>query len=110
MAFDVDAMVDMMSEDVWLKMPPAPYEYYGRDAAHQFFSALAERRHPTALLVPTRANTHPAWGQYRSDPTTGLLHLVAIEVAAVNDGLITELSRFEPTVGPWFGLSKTLQT
>jgi RNA polymerase sigma-70 factor (TIGR02960 family) len=109
MAFDVDAMVDLMSDDVWLKMPPAPFEYHGREAAHQFFSALAlRRRRPTALLVPTRANTHPAWGQYHFDPATGLLRLSAIEVVAVSGGLITEFTRFEPAVAQWFGLARTM--
>jgi len=109
MAFDVDAMVTLMADDVWLRMPPAPFEYRGREAALQFFSALVTHRHPTALLVPTRANTHPAWGEYHSDPTTGLLHLSAVEVAAVNGGLITELTRFEAEVGDWFGLPRTLK-
>lgn len=107
-AFDVDAMVDLMSEDVRLRMPPAPFEYHGRAAAYEFFSALAALRRPPALLVATRANTHPAWGVYSSDRATGLLHLAAIEVATVQDGLITELTRFEPDVAPWFGLSRTL--
>lgn len=108
MAFDVDAMVDLLSDDVWLKMPPAPFEYHGREAAHQFFSAVAEHREPTALLIPTRANTHPAWGIYSADPATGLLQLTGFEVAAVNGGLITELTRFEPEVADWFGLPRAL--
>jgi RNA polymerase sigma-70 factor (ECF subfamily) len=109
MAFDVDAMVALMSEDVWLRMPPSPFEFRGRETARQFFRAVAVRRRPTARMVPTRANGgHPAWGQYRSDPTTGLLHLTNIEVIVIADGLITELTRFESTVGPWFGLPGTL--
>jgi len=108
LAFDVDAMVGLMSDDVWLRMPPSPFEYHGREAAHRFFSTVAAGRRPTARLVPTRANTHPAWGEYRSDPVTGLLHLTGIEVVAISGGLITELTRFECTVAPWFGLPRTL--
>jgi RNA polymerase sigma-70 factor (ECF subfamily) len=107
-AFDVDAMVDLMSDDVWLKMPPAPFEYHGREAARQFFRSVADRRRPPALLVPTRANTHPAWGVYHSDPATGFLRLSSIEVAAVHGGFITELTRFEAEVAEWFGLPRTL--
>ncbi|TQS43474.1 RNA polymerase subunit sigma-70 [Cryptosporangium phraense] len=109
LAFDVDAMVDLMSDDVWLTMPPAPYEYHGRDAAHRFFSALAADRQPIALAVPTRANTQPAWGHYHADPATGLLHLAAVEVVAVRGGLVSALTRFEPEVGRWFGLAPTLR-
>ena len=108
MAFDVDAMVDLMSDDVWLKMPPAPFEYHGREAARGFLRAVADRRRPTALLVPTRANTHPAWGLYQSDPATGLLHLSGLEVAAIKGGLITELTRFETEAAHRFGLPRTL--
>jgi RNA polymerase sigma-70 factor (ECF subfamily) len=108
MTFDVDTMVALMSDDVWLRMPPAPFEFHGREAARQFFSAVAAQRRPAARIVPTAANGHPAWGAYRPDPTTGLLHLTSIEVAAVADGFITELTRFESTVAPWFGLPRTL--
>jgi len=108
MVFDVDTMVALMSEDVWLKMPPSPFEFRGREAAHQFFSVIAEQRPPRTRFVRTRANGQPAWGAYRPDPATGLLRLTSIEVAAVADGFITELTRFETTVAPWFDLPRTL--
>jgi RNA polymerase sigma-70 factor (TIGR02960 family) len=107
-AFDVDAMVGLMSEDVWLRMPPLPFEYHGRAAAHQFFTVVAARRRSAPTVVPTRANDQPAWGDYRPDPVTGLLHLTGIEVLTVAEGLVTELTRFEGTVAPWFGLPRTL--
>jgi RNA polymerase sigma-70 factor (ECF subfamily) len=109
LAFDVDAIVALMSDDVWLRMPPAPFEYHGREAAHRFFTAVASFRRPVQRLVPTRANTQPAWGEYREDSATGLLHLTGIEVVAVQAGLVTELTRFENTVAPWFGLPRTLE-
>jgi RNA polymerase sigma-70 factor (TIGR02960 family) len=109
MAFDVDAMVDLMSDYVWLKMPPAPFEYHGREAAREFLSAVAAQRQPTALLVPM-ANAHLAWGIYRSDPATGLLHLSGSEVAAIKGGFITELTRFETEAAHPFGLPRTLQS
>jgi RNA polymerase sigma-70 factor (TIGR02960 family) len=108
LTFDVEAMVALMSEDVWLRMPPSPFEFQGRNAAHQFFTAVAGRRRPPGRIVPTRANGQPAWGAYHLDPATGLLHLTSIEVAAVVDGFITELTRFPATVAPWFDLSGTL--
>jgi RNA polymerase sigma-70 factor (TIGR02960 family) len=108
-AFDVDAMVGLMSEDVWLRMPPLPVEYHGRAAAHQFFSVVAAQRRSVPTVVPTRANSQPAWGDYRADPATGLLHLSGIEVLTVAGGLVTELIRFESTVAPWFGLPRTLR-
>jgi RNA polymerase sigma-70 factor (TIGR02960 family) len=108
-AFDVDAMVALMSEDVWLRMPPLPFEYHGRVAAHQFFSVVATQRRSLPFVVRTRANDQPAWGDYRADPVTGLLHLTGLEVLTVADGLVTELTRFEGVVAPWFGLPRTLK-
>jgi RNA polymerase sigma-70 factor (TIGR02960 family) len=106
---DVDAMVALMSEDVWLRMPPLPFEYHGREAAHEFFTAVSGHRRSAPTLVPTRANAQPAWGDYRADPVTGLLHLTGIEVLTVVDGQVTELNRFEATVAGWFGLPRTLE-
>ena len=106
--FDVDAIIELMSDDVWVRMPPVAFEYHGRAAAREFFSAIAGNRRRTARLVPTSANTQPAWGDYRADPVTGLLHLTGIEVVNVAGGRITELIRFEGTVAPWFGLPRTL--
>jgi hypothetical protein len=60
------------------------------------------------VLVATRANTQPAWGEYRADPATGVLHLTGIEVLTLSGGFIAELNRFEATVAPWFGLPRTL--
>jgi RNA polymerase sigma-70 factor (ECF subfamily) len=107
--FDVDAMVTLMSEDVWLRMPPSPFEFHGRKPAHQFFTAVAARHRPTVRVMQTRANSQPAWGSYRTDPTTGLLRLTSIEVVVIDNGLVTELTRFDTTVASQLGLPETLE-
>jgi len=40
---DVDALVALMTDDVWVRMPPLPFEYHGAVAAHRFFTAIADR-------------------------------------------------------------------
>ena len=107
-ALDVDAMVEMMSEDVWLRMPPLPSEYHGRESAREFFTAVSRLRRSTPVLVATRANTQPSWGDYRADPVTGLLHLAGIELLTLSAGFVSEINRFEATIAPWFGLPRTL--
>ncbi len=107
-AFDVDAMVALMSDDVWLRMPPMPFEYHGRDAARQFFTAIARQRRSKPVIVMTGANTQPAWGEYRAEPAGGVLHLTGLEVITIRNGRISELIRFESGVAPWFGLPRTL--
>ena len=37
---DVDALVALMTDDVWVRMPPLPFEYHGTAAAHRFFTAI----------------------------------------------------------------------
>ncbi|RZS91835.1 RNA polymerase ECF family sigma subunit [Motilibacter rhizosphaerae] len=108
LSLDVDAMVALMSADVRLRMPPTPGEYHGRDAAHRFLTAVTAGRRGPALLVPTRANTHAAWGIYVDDTTTGLLRLSGFEVVAVGEAGIVRLTRFSDEVAPWFGLAVTL--
>src|SRR5829696_8643632 len=59
---DVDAMVALLSDDALLTMPPLPLEYQGRDAIAAFLGWREEVRGRPLRLVPTRANTQPAFG------------------------------------------------
>jgi RNA polymerase sigma-70 factor (ECF subfamily) len=89
-------------------MPPAPFEYHGTAAAHGFFTAVDAHRRGTDRMVPVRANGQPAWGEYRRDPVTGVLHLAGIDVVGLAGGRIREITRFENAVAPYFGLPRTL--
>ena len=46
---DVDGLVALMTEDAWLRMPPVPLEYQGRELVGEFF---ADRRVPAGPPVP----------------------------------------------------------
>ena len=105
---DVDALVALMTDDVWVRMPPLPFEYRGTDAVHRFFTALAAHRRNIARMVPVRANGHPAWGEYVRDPATGGLHLTGILVAALAGDRIREITHFESALAPYFCLPRTL--
>jgi RNA polymerase sigma-70 factor (ECF subfamily) len=59
-------------------------------------------------LVPVRANRQPAWGEYRRDPTTGRLYITGIEVVALAGDQVREITRFDATAAPHFGLPRTL--
>jgi RNA polymerase sigma-70 factor (ECF subfamily) len=107
-SLDVDSLVALMTDDAWVRMPPLPFEYRGTAAVHAFFVATAPHRRGIAQLVPVRANGQPAWGEYRRDSTTGGLHLMGIEVIGLSGNLICEITRFETTVAPHFGLPRTL--
>ena len=64
---DIDALVALLTDDVFMSMPPMPFEYEGRDAVARFCELLfgSGRR---VDLVPTRANGQPAFGAYLRAP------------------------------------------
>ncbi len=105
---DIDALIALMTDDAWVRMPPLPFEYRGTQAARRFFTALSAHRRGIARMVPVRANGQPAWGEYRRDPTTGVLHVTGIEVVGLAGDRISEIIRFEATLAPYFGLPRTL--
>jgi RNA polymerase sigma-70 factor (TIGR02960 family) len=105
---DVDALVALMTDDAWVRMPPLPFEYRGTVAVHRFFTAIRVHRPRIDRLVPVRANGQPAWGAYLRDPVTGILHIMEIVVVGFAGDRICELTRFETTLAPYFGLPRTL--
>jgi RNA polymerase sigma-70 factor (ECF subfamily) len=105
---DVDAMVALMTEDVWLRMPPLPLEYQGRDLAGPFFATIAFRQGRRFRLVPTRANGQPAFGAYLRDPRTGVARANGLLVITIAGGRISAITRFEVGLMSRFGLPRTL--
>ena len=103
---DLDALVTLLTDDVFMSMPPMPFEYEGRDAVARFSASLfgAGRR---SNLVPTRANGQPAFGAYRRDPT-GIRHGTGLFVLTLTGDRICAMTRFEASVLPWFGLPRSL--
>ena len=98
-----------MTDDAWVRMPPLPFEYRGNRGGTPLLHR--DRRAPAAgiaRLVPVRANGQPAWGEYRRDSVTGVLHLTGIEVISLAGDRVCEITRFETSVAPYFGLPRTL--
>jgi hypothetical protein len=103
---DLDALVALLTDDVFMSMPPMPFEYEGRDAVARFCASVfgSGRRFD---LVPTRANGQPAFGTYVRGPD-GISHGVGLFVLALAGNRICALTRFENSVLPWFGLPRSL--
>jgi RNA polymerase sigma-70 factor (TIGR02960 family) len=103
---DVGALVALLTGDVFMSMPPMPFEYQGRDVVARFCASLfgAGRRFD---LVPTRANGQPAFGAYLRAPT-GIRHGVGLYVLTLSGDRICALTRFDNSVLPWFGLPRSL--
>jgi RNA polymerase sigma-70 factor (ECF subfamily) len=107
-AADLDALVALLTDDVFISMPPMPFEYEGRDAVARFCATLfrAGRRFD---LVPTRANNQPAFGAYLRS-TGGVSHGVGLYVLSLAGDRICAMTRFENSMLPWFGLPRSLQS
>jgi len=103
---DLDAVVALLTDDVFISMPPIPFEYEGREIAAAFCSALfgAGRRFD---LVPTRSNGQPAFGAYLRTQD-GIRHGTGLIVLTLTRDRISAMTRFENSVLPWFGLPRSL--
>lgn len=104
---DVEGVVSLLTDDVWLAMPPIPFEWQGRDGAFQFFAAVAARFGPGRRLVATRANGQPAFGLYARDPHTSVLHALGMLVLTLAGDQISAITRFDTGVLSYFGLPRT---
>ena len=106
-AADLDALVALLTDDVFVSMPPMPLEYEGLAAATGFFAAIfaAGRRFH---LVPTRANGQPAFGAYIAAPD-GTRVGAGLFVLTLSGDRISALTRFEASLLPWFGLPPSIQ-
>ncbi|MDT4894240.1 MAG: hypothetical protein QOE97_3275 [Pseudonocardiales bacterium] len=107
-AGDIDGLVALMTDDAWVRMPPLPFEYRGAEAVHRFFTAIRDHSRQIDRLVPVRANGQPAWGEYRRDAVTGVLHVTGVLVLAIAGDRISELTHFETTLAAHLGLPRTL--
>jgi RNA polymerase sigma-70 factor (ECF subfamily) len=105
---DVDAMVGLMTDDVWVRMPPVPLEYQGRELARRFFATIAFRNNRRYRFVPTRANGQPAFGVYLRDPLTKVAHANGLFVITLAGDQVSAVTRFDNTVIQRFGLPRTL--
>jgi len=105
-AGDVAALLALLTDDVFISMPPIPLEYQGRDAAARLFGSIfgSGRR---VDLVPTRANGQPALGAYLRAPT-GIRHGSGLFVLTFTGDRIRAFTRFDSDVLPWFGLPRSL--
>ncbi len=103
---DLGALVALLTDDVFMSMPPIPLEYQGRDTVASFCASLFAAGR-TVHLVPTRANGQPAFGAYASTPSGGRQATGLITITIAGDR-ICATSRFETSVLPWFGLPLSL--
>jgi RNA polymerase sigma-70 factor (TIGR02960 family) len=103
---DVDALVGLLTGDVFLSMPPIPLEYEGRGIVARLFASIF-RSGRRVDLVPTRANGQPAFGAYLR-ASAGIRHGAGLFVLTLAGDRISAFTRFDSSVLPWFGLPRSL--
>ena len=96
---DVDALLDLLTEDVRFTMPPLPAWFDGRADVGRF---IAERMFATPWrLFPVRANAQPAVAGYQRATPDAAFTIGALNVLTVRDGRIAALNGFlDPA---WYG-------
>ena len=107
LAADLARIVALLTDDAWLSMPPAPHEYHGLEAIAAFlWASFAYRGDRRVHLLPTRANTQPAFGSYLTDPAGIAAGLFVLTMAGDR---IQAITRFHlDALYPRFGLPDSL--
>jgi RNA polymerase sigma-70 factor (TIGR02960 family) len=103
---DVEALVALLTDDVFVSMPPIPLEYQGREAASRLFGSIF-RSGRRVDLVPTRANGQPAFGAYLR-ARTGVRRGSGLFVLSLTGDRIGAFTRFDSNALPWFGMPRSL--
>jgi len=105
---DLDALVAILTDDVFVSMPPMPYEYEGRDVVARFCASIVSsgRRFD---LVRTRANGQPAFGAYLRTHN-GISRGMGLFVLTLTGNRICAMTRFDDSVLPWFRLPRSLSS
>ena len=103
---DIDGVIELLTDDAWLAMPPAPHEYHGADAIRGFLHTSATWRAGRGLrLVPTGANAQPAFGCYLAEGARE--SFTGVIVLTVRDRGIGGITRFlDPGLARAFGMAQ----
>jgi RNA polymerase sigma-70 factor (ECF subfamily) len=99
---DIDALVALLTDDVFMSMPPMALEYEGREVVARFCAGILSPRRSFELLA-TRANGQPAFAAYIRGPA-GIGGGTGLFVLTLAGDRICAMTRFENSVLPWFGL------
>jgi RNA polymerase sigma-70 factor, ECF subfamily len=91
-------------------MPPQPLEYQGHKAIAGLLRQRAELRGRPLRVVPTRANTQPAFGCYLPDAHAAIARPYSLIVLTLEGDAIAQMTWFVADTGVFrhFGLPRTL--
>jgi RNA polymerase sigma-70 factor (TIGR02960 family) len=99
---DTDAAVALLRKDVRVTMPPHPWLFEGIQAVRELMGN-AETTGEWRLLA-TRANRMPTAASYLKQPGDSEFRAFKFDVLRVEGGAIAEITTFDHTLFPAFGL------
>jgi RNA polymerase sigma-70 factor (ECF subfamily) len=109
-AADTARLVDLLTDDAWMSMPPEPLEYQGHAAIAEFYLSRTWWGAQPIRMVPTRANGQPAFGYYLQDPHAPVDRANGLIVLTLAGDKICAITRFgDNSLFPHFGLPRTLR-
>jgi RNA polymerase sigma-70 factor (TIGR02960 family) len=108
---DIDTVIDMLTDDAWLTMPPLPFEYQGPAVIANFLTTIPAGGDLRRFrLVPTSANGQPAFGLYLRDQQSPIARGIGIFVLTLAGEKISALTAFHDASALLgrFGLPRTV--
>jgi len=106
---DVEASLAMVRDDIRITMPPNPWCYDGIEVLTSLLPAALDRETVGDWrLVPTSANLMPAAASYLRAPGEDEYRAFKLDVLRVEAGLIAEITTFDASLFPAFGLPELL--
>jgi RNA polymerase sigma-70 factor, ECF subfamily len=104
-ANDIPGLVELLTDDAALTMPPRPSWYRGLDAVREFLEMTPMAERENWRLLPVAANGQLAFATYGLEDDGGWYAHAIQTITLDADGLITEITAFlEPDAFRHFGL------
>jgi RNA polymerase sigma-70 factor, ECF subfamily len=104
---DVNALAELLRDDVALEMPPMPAWFVGRQTVAGFFASHALTAPGQVRMIPIAANGQQAFAVYQRQPD-GIYHADAVTVPTLTTTGIARIVTFlDPALFTSFGLPLT---
>jgi RNA polymerase sigma-70 factor (TIGR02960 family) len=92
---DIDGVLNLLTDDAWLSMPPAPHQYHGLKAIRSFLQAsFAFRGDRPVYLLPGRANDQPGYASYLTERQESIARPAGFFVLTLEVDHIQAMTRF----------------
>ncbi len=105
---DLEGVIALLSDDARFTMPPEPFEFRGPRVIAEYFQSRGFLGQDLKL-VPTRANSQPAFGYYLPDPNANVHRASGLMVLTVRAEQISVITRFgDRSLLALFGLPRTV--